>query len=721
MQRRGQERLLRLRSALGYSGLDPFSASIEGICRGVAQTAIAAFVLEKALQKEAKSQPQSSIERKNEFQRYLNRLDFIISHYDKIPALISSVKKLLTGDPTEDERMFIDVAALIESMQIYSYPDKYSEVFGRPLTQKDILELSYYAESQIQQLNPQNKMVMADSISGIYDKSELETYMRVLSDLVREHPCDLALAIDNDEHAISLFYDTQNNSWTIIDAENLEERSVLPEQLASRIATALPMVFDPVKVFNLKFFTSVNRLEETGLFINKLKSNTEFQKLHDLNAERAVKSDLKGISLAYLAASNNNIPMLEELSHFKNSNDDPLISFVQSTGDGTSPLFMAVQNGCVDAVRLILNQRNSIGERVVNCNELMKYKKTDWTPLYLAAQKNQAAIIEELALMRNTDGSCIVNFNQLVNGETALTTAIQYAPYALRALLNIEHPKGIRVVDVRQPLPDGRTPMLIAVTFGKVDALKQLCELRRPNAELEIDVNAPLQYGRKAIHIAAKEGYPEIISYLASRKDVMIDLNEPDKDGMTPAHHAASNGKVDVLSLLVKLGADVSKNVSGKRPIDMARSSNVFPFYEALEKKATIAISPISMFSSEQAPSIAMDHQLLNIQMELNIEDDVIEGRFESSKVIRLEKKSMDPEIWTLSLNDDFGKSVKAQILGHEFSDKLAQALKQKDLQTFLTLIESRPEKNFKKIASSIHGEIETQKYQQGNLPEKGF
>ena len=66
----GQDTILKLRTALGHRGLDIFSASKEGICRDVAQTAINAFVLEKALEKEAREKSVTN-ERKNEFRKYL--------------------------------------------------------------------------------------------------------------------------------------------------------------------------------------------------------------------------------------------------------------------------------------------------------------------------------------------------------------------------------------------------------------------------------------------------------------------------------------------------------------------------------------------------------------------------------------------------------------------------------------------------------------------------
>ena len=76
-------------------------------------------------------------------------------------------------------------------------------------------------------------------------------------------------------------------------------------KLTMRLATSLPVPYDITKIVSLEFFTSANKLEETKLFIDQLKNDNDFKALHQMTLERATKADLRGITLAYIAASHN--------------------------------------------------------------------------------------------------------------------------------------------------------------------------------------------------------------------------------------------------------------------------------------------------------------------------------------------------------------------------------------------------------------------------------
>lgn len=815
-----KESILKLRGALGHSGLNRFVASKEGLCRGVAQTAINAFVLEKALEKEDKETKEAPA-RQDEFQHYLDRIDFILKFYNTLSQLITDTKRQIIkriekektkaqGEMTqallecrkisEDERKILEIAILIDNMQLFAYPDKYREFFYRHLTQKDITEISYYGQPQglekrsvaiqaeSKETNPTNTLlaetriqsglILTDTITGVYNQTELSHYLSIILNLLESNPCDLAIGIDNDEHAISLFYDATKKKWNIVDAEHLSERDVRSDELALRISAALPFTIDPLKIFSMKFFTSVNRKQDMEIFLNKLKSNKDFIALHELTLDRALKDDVKGLTLAYLAASENNVSLVTQLCKFKNAHGVPLIDFNRPMEDGTTPLFMAIQNGCAEVLLSLANLRDAHGNRM-NLNKVTRYKQTIWNPIFLAAQKNQAEVIKILASLKNPDGTFYIDFNQLIIDESPLFTAAQYGGVdALQVLVNLKMPDGSRLLDVNKAMPDGRTPLFIAVENGQLDAFKLLCELQRPDGTYEIDMNQSLRFGKKALHIAAQEGHLNIINYLRQKNS--IDLDEPDNEGLTAAHIAASKNNVDMLLLLDKLGADVEKNISGRKPVDLAQFSCVFTFYQALNKRKELLsrlekfkhsmneqdfdyfkssimndfyndpnkflktnqfeerMASLSTTDSESrraqgffpstdsmeykdTPQQELNNPSSEYQMQLLIEEREVMLICNSSLIIKLEQTSIAPVIWHLTAESEDHEKISIAINNIELVCSLVSALKNKNLPSLLGLLQEQKGRTFRTLSKQITKEIEHQKweYEQNTAPPK--
>lgn len=682
----GQETILKLRSALGYAGLDIFSSSKEGICRGVAQTAINAFILEKALEKEAREKGDTH-ERQNEFQRYLDRIDFILTHHNHLARLIfdtyraikerksqaNSVNSELEID--KDEQKILDVAAIVEAMQLFAYPDKYSDVFGKHLTQQDIVEISYYAQpvelekrsipiqqrdndiqsenENLDEIKKQSGIIKIGGISGIYTPDELTNYIALLTNFVEKKPCDLALAIDNDEHAISIFYDTSTKNWTMIDAEHLSIRAVSPEELAQRISRELPDIFDPIKVFNMKFFTSVNRKKEVEKFVTELKCQEGFIKLHNVTAERAQLADQRGVTLAYIAACEGDVPVLISLAKLVNTNNEPLIDFNKPIKDGTTPLSMSIQNGCADAVKLIADLRKQDGTPYIDFNKPIKTIRGTWTPLYLAAQYDQGNVIQVLSDFKKSDGTFLIDFNQAVEGLSPAFAAAQYGcANAFRTLVELRNLDCTRVVDVKKPVFFGSTCLHIALLRGHTNIVKILAEMKNPDGSNVVNLNDTIQDGRAAIHIAineknlsmlkmlielknsdglvlidfnkkdregysiihqaAQKGYTDIMEFFLSTRNITgIDINALNK-GLSIAHIAAANNHLNILKILEKNGIDIEIQIADKKPIDLATHSDVFNFYRAIDKRKKL-IADLEQMKDIRISSLEFENIKTNI------------------------------------------------------------------------------------------------------------
>ena len=76
------------------------------------------------------------------------------------------------------------------------------------------------------------------------------------------------------------------------------------------------------------------------------------------------------------------------------------------------------------------------------------------------------------------------------------------------------------------------------------------------------------EQGRSILHIAAMNGYTEIIQIILS--DPLAQINTQDQSGNTPLHYAIQNKRDDATIMLLDAGADVRiKNNVGLSPADM--------------------------------------------------------------------------------------------------------------------------------------------------------
>ena len=177
--------------------------------------------------------------------------------------------------------------------------------------------------------------------------------------------------------------------------------------------------------------------------------------------------------------------------------------------DGFTPLSIAVQQGYLDLVKLLLSVNTiRVNQRVRKGREALS------APLYLAC----------------------ANFTET---NKAVNTGI------IQALLN--HPE----VDVNLPNQQGETPLFAAALCCTLGVVKMLC---RHEA---IDLNKADNYKSTPLLAASRSGRDEIVRYfLSEHTDAMQKcINAEDCYGHTPLKRAVAFGYDNIAKLLQEAGA----------------------------------------------------------------------------------------------------------------------------------------------------------------------
>jgi ankyrin repeat protein len=96
-------------------------------------------------------------------------------------------------------------------------------------------------------------------------------------------------------------------------------------------------------------------------------------------------------------------------------------------------------------------------------------------------------------------------------------------------------------------------PFIEACYIGDIDKVKEFL-----NQGFDIDAKA--ESGSAALHIAAQNGYVELVDFLIAKN---ADVNLITDDGLTALHFAAQRGYTKIAASLIKAKIDV--NISGRR------------------------------------------------------------------------------------------------------------------------------------------------------------
>ncbi|KAL3714919.1 hypothetical protein ACJRO7_006770 [Eucalyptus globulus] len=301
-------------------------------------------------------------------------------------------------------------------------------------------------------------------------------------------------------------------------------------------------------------------------FINALKQVSESRKLAlSLIFDQVTPS---GNSLLHVAASSESKHVMELiLFHYPY-----LVTRKNSLED--TPLHVAVQDGRLEATRKLIRLRRD--------SEIVYWKNKDGkSPLYLAVETGCIKILQPLLEVSARDEAYAVK----IQGMSPILAAIKKEDTDLLEAIIDQLPKLLHVRD-----ENGGTPWHCAAFVGSVGAVRLLMRKCHYLA-LQKDKN-----GSYPIHMACEGGDVDIILELL---DVWPDLAEiKNEKGQNILHVAAKGGnKRAVRHILKKCGEpDVikklvnSKDVDGNTPLNLASMHNHFEVKLYLTKAQTIRV-----------------------------------------------------------------------------------------------------------------------------------
>jgi ankyrin repeat protein len=306
--------------------------------------------------------------------------------------------------------------------------------------------------------------------------------------------------------------------------------------------------------------------------------------------------DVEGRTPLWWAAERNNVSMVKLLLTAERINPNS-----KEKKRGLSPLSVAVENGLVDVVRILLEDKRveqgshdhdgrtplslAAGAGNVEVAQLLLEKEdvrklinskdtiSDQTPLLWAARKGHVSVVEVLLKKQASP-----NFKDSERGRTSLVWAAVNGHRAVVAVL-------LKEKEVDLFLRDGEGwSALEWAAFCKEDIIANeildeahkrldklddwakgsIWEFLNPAAKFckeaamklllerdDIDPNSPGQDGRTALSLAAEMGHVVIVQQLLDSRKVCVNAGDAD-DGQTPLHWAAKFGREEIVKLLLK-------------------------------------------------------------------------------------------------------------------------------------------------------------------------
>ncbi|XP_041788430.1 ankyrin repeat domain-containing protein 27-like [Anopheles merus] len=153
-------------------------------------------------------------------------------------------------------------------------------------------------------------------------------------------------------------------------------------------------------------------------------------------------------------------------------------------------------------------------------------------------------------------------------------------PFAGLSAKPTENEATAQRVDLNAVNGEGYTALHVAAMHGNVEMVRVLLDHK-------VNPTIRLKSGATALHLATRERRLRIVRLLLARCTAAADIVDlKDSRGDTPLHYAVEQNNLQLVQMLLEAKADRSiRNLQGKRPIDIAKSSLYFNVVNLLEQR----------------------------------------------------------------------------------------------------------------------------------------
>ncbi|CAG2234021.1 unnamed protein product [Mytilus edulis] len=233
---------------------------------------------------------------------------------------------------------------------------------------------------------------------------------------------------------------------------------------------------------------------------------------------------------------------------------------INDTSDkGSTPLCLACRKGHYDTVKFLLNCKGQTSKSRIDSTKKIKMEaginindttNDGTTPLYLACQEGNyeaVKILLQLELKDQTCNSCVDTTIVNKDGWSALHVACCNGHTKVVTLLT---DVGI---DINDKTNNGCTPLFLACRKGRFDIVKFLLDFKGTTTNNRVDTKINMNNGWSAIHAACYNGHKEVVKLLI---DSGMNWNDISNNGSTPLCIARQKGHTDIVEFLLLLNTE---------------------------------------------------------------------------------------------------------------------------------------------------------------------
>jgi len=601
------EKIKKLMQAMGYA------ADEKGVCNGVSS------IIGNALLLDEKDGVQPLIQRLNLIDKYS-----IEEICRKVATVENKVKKGESLLLNEEENILLSLKPFFDSLIIYCDSSKYQELYetgNQPKNQYSgsddadlrVLPMALIDERKTDsggyvELNPKIKSV--DKFTGIFEKDELKTFFELMGNKLKESKENVkfhcfGVCDGNRGHTIEIIWNAKKSSWYLIDVNGLQvtfpKGATSPKSVdENELERFLSTIFDssiggsssyykpsyPV-TFSMVATTLKVGYEKTKLAMDSFREEKDIDKIFNHKAKTKLSPNEKNVFLKHAIESGDlraikslvgdTIPN-KELQYYDQYlmqaariGRIEIIKFLLSARvpcDSTNPkalsaIFEAAKHGQSEVVKLLIDAKASL-----------KIKKNK-SLLHLAGESGDIKTVQLLLEAKSSIGTIDKNGNTdfhcaVMGGNKDIIklflSAHAYSPL-LQGFLFVTGVsslfRGISPFDVPNKMKF--TPLKYAIFQHDYEVIEYLLKAKADSQvkSLKSDI-----FFSNTIEKASFELIERLVKLKANVNSIDFKDNNP------VLNKAIILGRTNVVKLLIESKADLTKNVQGKTPLDLAKENN---------------------------------------------------------------------------------------------------------------------------------------------------